>query len=114
MADQKTNQRKIGVREVLLGSILLNKEVLRWLPIVGMIAFLGLLMIATRFKGEKILRATVEVQDEVKDLRSKSATLGAELISVSRYSEILREVQKRNLGLKQAAEPPVKLKVKEL
>lgn len=114
MADQKTKHRKVGVREVLLGSILLNKEVLRWLPIVGMIAFLGLLMIATRFKGEKILRATVEVQEEVKDLRSQSATLGAELIKVSRYSAILKEVQKRDLGLKQATEPPVKIKVKKL
>lgn len=114
METNKKSQRKVGVREVLMGSVLLNSEVLRWLPVVGLIAFLGLLMISTRFRGEKILRETVEVQEEVKDLRSESATLSAELINMSRYSVILREVHKRELGLKQASEPPKKLKVKKL
>ncbi|MFA9388645.1 MAG: FtsL-like putative cell division protein [Prolixibacteraceae bacterium] len=114
MATEKPTNRKVGVREVILGSVLLNKEVLRWLPVVGMIAFLGLLMISTRFKGEKILRASVEVQEEVKELRSESSTLEAELINISRYSEVLRRVQDQNMGLKQATEPPVKIKVKKL
>ena len=114
MAEKKVNKNKVGVRQVILGSILLNKEVLRWLPVVGMIAFLGLLMIANRFKGEKILRATVEIQEQVKELRSESATIENELINMTRYSEILKEVQGRNMGLKQPADPPVKLKVKKL
>lgn len=114
MEANKKNQRKVGVREVLMGNVLLHSEVVRWLPLVGLIALLGLLMIATRFKGEKILRTTVEVQEEVKELRSESATLSAELINMSRYSVVLKEVQKRELGLKQATEPPKKLKVKKL
>lgn len=114
MEEAKKNQRKLKVKDVLNGSILLNSEVLRWLPVVGLIAFLGLLMISTRFKGEKIIRETVEVQEEVKELRSESATLSAELINMSRYSVVLKEVQKRELGLKQATRPPKKLKVKKL
>lgn len=114
MDEKATNKRKVGVREVVLGSIFLNREVLRWLPIVGFIAFLGLLMISNRFKGEKILRATVEVQEDVKELRSESATVDAELMNMSRYSEVLKDVQQKNLGLKQASEPPMKIKVKRL
>lgn len=114
MAQKKNSKQKVGVRQVILGSVLLNKEVLRWLPVVGMIAFLGLLMIANRFKGEKIIRATVEVQEQVKELRSESATLETELINMTRYSEILKEVQDRNMGLKQPSDPPIKLKVKKL
>lgn len=114
MANKTSNQAKVGVRQVILGSVLLNKEVLRRLPIVGMIAFLGLLMIANRFKGEKILRATVEVQEQVKELRSESASIEKELIGVTRYSKILEEVQKRNMALGHPSEPPIKIKVDKL
>ncbi|MDA3930635.1 MAG: FtsL-like putative cell division protein [Prolixibacteraceae bacterium] len=114
MATKKSNTRKVGVRQVLLGSVLLNREVLRWLPVVGMVAFLGLLMISNRFKGEKIIRATVEFQEEVKELRSESATIEAELMNMSRYSQVLKVVNRKGLGLKQPSEPPVKIKVQKL
>ena len=114
MAKKTSNNRKVGVRQVLLGSIFLNKEVLRWLPLVGMIAFLGLLMISNRFKGEKILRATVELQEEVKELRSESSTIEAELMNMSRFSEVLKTVERKGLGLKQPQEPPMKIKVEKL
>lgn len=104
---------KVGVREVLLGSIFLNKEVLRWLPIVGLLALMGLLMISNRFRGEKILREMVVVQEEVKDLKSESATIEAKLMKMSRYSEVLKEINKRGIGLEQPTEPPVKIKVKK-
>jgi len=109
----KSKHKKIGLREVLLGSVFLNKEVMRWLPIVGLLVLVGLVMISNRFKGEKILRELVEVQSEVKELRSESATIEAELMNMSRYSEVLRSVNEKGLGLKQPSNPPVKIKVKE-
>ncbi|HKK81542.1 MAG TPA: FtsL-like putative cell division protein, partial [Prolixibacteraceae bacterium] len=62
---------------------------MRWLPFVGILVLMGLVMISNRFKGEKILRELVVVQEEVKELRSESATIEAELMNMSRYSEIL-------------------------
>ncbi|MBN1767305.1 MAG: hypothetical protein JXR50_03980 [Prolixibacteraceae bacterium] len=108
-----SKHKKIGLREVLLGSVFLNKEVMRWLPIVGLLVLVGLVMISNRFKGEKILRELVEVQSEVKELRSESATIEAELMNMSRYSEVLRSVNDKGLGLKQPSNPPVKIKVKK-
>jgi cell division protein FtsL len=110
---QKSKHHKVGLRQVFLGSIFLNKEVLRWLPIVGLMALMGLLMISNRFRGETILRETVIVQEDVKDLRSEAATIEAELMNMSRYSQILKEVNRRGLGLAQPAEPPVKIKVEK-
>lgn len=111
---KKVKNRKVGVRQVLLGSIFLNKEVLRWLPLVGLFAFFGLLLISNRFKGEKILRATVELQEEVKELRSESVTIEAELMNMSKYSEVLKAVERKGVGLEQPNEPPVKIKVEKL
>lgn len=114
MAKKVGNKKRIGVRQVLLGSIFMNKEVTRWLPLFGLIAFLGLLMISNRFKGEKVLRKTVEVQSVVKELRSESATIEAELMNMSRYSEMLKLVDRKGMELKQPSTPPVKIKVDKL
>ncbi len=108
---KKSKHKKVGFRDVILGSIFLNREIMRWIPLIGMLVVMGLLMISNRFKGEKILRELVVVQEEVKELRSESATIEAELMNMSRYSEILKSINKKGLGLKQPAEPPVKIKI---
>jgi hypothetical protein len=113
MAEQSKKKKKISVRQVLLGNILVNDQVLKWMPVVGLLTFLGLLMISSRFKGEKILRKMVVVQDSVRNLRSESSTIEAELMIRSRYSTIVREVEKKGLGLKQPDQPPVKIIVRD-
>jgi len=113
MTGQTKKKKNINIRQILLGNILVNEQVLKWMPVVGLLTFLGLLMISTRFKGEKILRKMVVVQDSVRDLRSESSTIEAELMIYSRYSTILREVERKGLGLKQPDEPPVKIIVRD-
>jgi hypothetical protein len=113
MAEQSKKKKKISVRQILLGNILVNDQVLKWMPVVGLLTFLGLLMISSRFKGEKILRKMVVVQDSVRNLRSESSTIEAELMVRSRYSTIEREVEKKGLGLKQPDQPPVKIFVRD-
>ena len=113
MATQSKKNKRINFRQILLGNILVNEQVLRWMPVVGLVTFLGLLMISTRFRGEKILRKMVVVQDSVRNLRSESATIEADLMILSRYSTILNEVEKKGLGLKQPDEPPVKIIVRD-
>jgi hypothetical protein len=113
MTDKSKKKKNITFKQILLGNVLVNDQVIKWMPVVGLLTFLGLLMISTRFKGEKILRKMVVVQDSVRDLRSESATIEAELMVRSRYSTILQEVEKRGLGLKQPDEPPVKIIVRD-
>jgi hypothetical protein len=113
MANNSKKNKKINFRQILLGNILVNKQTLKWMPVVGLLTFLGLLMISTRFKGEKILRKMVVVQDSVRNLRSESATVEAELMIRCRYSTIVNEVEKKGLGLKQPNEPPVKIIVRD-
>ena len=96
-----------------MGNIFLNQQVLKWMPTIALLTFLGLLMISTRFKGEKTLRKMVEVQEMVKELRSESSTVESELMKLSRYSAITKEVEKRGLDLKQSEKPPMKIYVKK-
>ena len=112
-AEKTKKSKNISFKQILLGNILVSDQVLRWMPVVGLVTFLGLLMISTRFKGEKILRKMVVVQDSVRDLRSESATIEADLMIRSSYSTILKEVDRRGLQLKQPKEPPVKIIVRD-
>ena len=113
MANNSKKSKKINFKQILLGNILVNEQVLKWMPVVGLITFLGLLMISSRFKGEKILRKMVVIQDSVRNLRSESATIEADLMTLTRYSTVLKEVEKKGLGLKQSNEPPVKIIVRD-
>lgn len=97
------------LREFLLGSIFLSKDVSTWMPVVALLVFLGLVMITNRFRGEKIVREMVIVQEEVKELRSESATIDTRLVNMCKYSEVIKRVNQEGLGLKQAKTPPYKI-----
>jgi len=46
---------------------------------------------------------------EVKNLRAEQITIAAELMYISKPSEVSANVNAKNLGLKQSVEPPKKL-----
>ncbi|HPR33464.1 MAG TPA: FtsL-like putative cell division protein [Prolixibacteraceae bacterium] len=110
---EKISTRKVGLRQIVLGSVLINENVNRWLPVVALLTVIGLIMISNRFRGEKILREMVLVQEQVKERKSESVTLEAELMNRSRYSEVLNETRRKGLNLVQSDVPPVKLKRKK-
>jgi len=109
--EEKKKKQKISLKQVLLGNILLHEQVTKWMPVILFLAFMGILMIASRFRGEKVLRKMVVVQDSVRELRSESSLVESELMMLTKYSTIEKEVEKRNLGLKIANRPPVKIEV---
>ena len=106
-------KQKVGVRQVLLGSVLLNDSVLKGLPAVLLMTLVGLVMITNRFKGEKIIRETVMVQDSIKILKLQSVTIEAELVSLSRFSRIQKECEELGLGLEKSEDPPIKIELKK-
>ncbi|HPS12609.1 MAG TPA: FtsL-like putative cell division protein [Prolixibacteraceae bacterium] len=113
MADSSKKHTKLSFKQIILGNILVTEGVTKWFPVIGLITFMGLVMISSHFRGEKILRKMVVVQDSVRNLRSQSATIEAELMVRTQYSTVMKDVQKKGLGLVQSDEPPVKIYVKK-
>lgn len=109
--EQKEKKPKVSFKQILLGNILLHNQVIKWMPVIVFLGFMGLLMISSRFKGEKVLRKMVTIQDSVRALRSESSVVESELMMLTKYSTIEKEVEKRGLGLKLANKPPVKIEV---
>lgn len=101
------------LKELMSGSMITDKIILKNLGFLFLLTFLGALYIANRFHAERITRETAKLQREVRDLRSEALATSAELMEASRQSEVLRQVKMRELGLEELREPPYKLVVRK-
>ena len=111
--DNNIKQPKTGsfMKELLSGSMVSEKLILKNLGYVSLITLLAALYIANRFHAEKITRETTKLIREVKDLRSEALSTSADLMYVSRQSEVYRLVRERGLNLEEMKAPPYKLLV---
>jgi hypothetical protein len=112
--DQKIEQgenRKGSVWDVFDGSVLTRDRVVRQLPFALFITFLIILYIGNRYHAEKLIRETITLQTELKELRARAISTASELEFISRQSEVAKLVERQGLGLKEAVKPPVKITV---
>jgi hypothetical protein len=116
MADSGTNKSKedkqLGfIKELLSGSMVSEKLILKNLGYISFVTFLAAVYIGNRFHAERITRETAKVLREVKDLRAESISTSANLMYASRQSEVYRLVKERGLNLEEMKSPPYKLLV---
>jgi len=99
------------LKELLSGSIVSEKIILKNLGYVLLITLLAAIYIGNRFHAEKITRETAKLSREVKDLRAESLSTSADLMYISKQSEVYRQVKGRGLNLEELKAPPYKLLV---
>jgi hypothetical protein len=99
------------MKELLSGSMVSEKLILKNLGYVSLLTFLAALYIGNRFHAEKITRETAKLNREVRDLRSESLSTSADIMSVSKQSEVFRLVREKGLNLEELKSPPYKLLV---
>jgi len=100
------------IKDLLSGTIVTDKLILKNLGFLFLLTFLGAIYIANRFHAEKITRESARLQREVRDLRSESLSTSASLMHESNQSEVFRLVKEHDLGLEELREPPYKLIVR--
>ena len=69
--------------------------------------------IGNRYKSEDQLSKIAQLEREINDLRYESITTSAELMSVSRQSEVARLVKKRGIDLKESIKAPQRIYIKD-
>lgn len=114
-ADTGTDRKKELGRSSFMGfidgSVLTRDFVMRQLPFIIFMAILAILYIGNRYHAEKLVRRGGELQTELKELRAEAITVSAELMHLSRQSEVLKLLEKNNLDLAESVEPPKKIVV---
>jgi cell division protein FtsL len=114
--DQTEEQKEIRkgpLKELLDGSLLTREAVVRQLPYILFVTFLAVIYIGNRYHAEKVVRETTILQNQIRELRSESISIEAELMDISKQSEVVLLVQQRGLDLKESVEPPKKIIIPE-
>jgi hypothetical protein len=101
------------IKEWLDGSVLTREAVLRQLPFILFLTLLAFIYIGNRYHAEKLVRRANHLHRELRDLRAQAITTSAELMHISRQSEVLKLVRSKDLELKESMEPPKKIVVKK-
>lgn len=114
MTDNINNNKKKQktgsfIKELLSGSMVSEKLILKNLGYIALITLLAAIYIGNRFQAERITRETSRLQKLVKDLRAEALATSANLMYVSRQSEVLRMVKEKELNLEELKTPPFKL-----
>lgn len=99
------------IKELLSGSMVSEKIILKNLGYVSLITLLAAIYIGNRFHAEKITRESTRLQREVKDLRAESLSTSADLMYISKQSQVYSLVRDKGLNLEELKTPPYKLLV---
>jgi hypothetical protein len=113
--ESNNKQAKPGsfLKELLSGNTISEKIILNNLGYISLVTLLAAIYIGNRFHAEKITRETTRLQREVKDLRAEALSTSADLMFVSRQSEVQRLVGEKGLNLEELKVPPYKLLVRK-
>lgn len=112
--DQKKEDKelhKIDIKKLISGRLFGGDFLQQNFRFILFMAFLAALYITNRYQAEKLLRRSVKLQDELKELRAESISTASELMYHSRQTQVKLLVDERGLGLKEAVEPPKKIKM---
>jgi Bacteriodetes cell division protein (FtsL-like) len=106
---EKKDGSKAKFRDVLDGSLLTRENVISQLPFVLFLTLLLVIYIGNRYHAERVIRRTLNLQTELRELRAKSISTASELEYLSNQSQVARLVAQKNTGLKYSEKPPVKI-----
>jgi cell division protein FtsL len=105
----KQTKSSAFLKDLLSGSTISEKIILKNLGYVFLVTFLAAIYIGNRFHAEKVTREMTRLQREVRDLKAESLSTSADLMDISRQSEVYREVKEKGLNLEELKTPPYKL-----
>ena len=114
--DQKVEQREIRratIWDVFDGTLLTRGKVVRQLPFVLFLTMLIIIYIGNRYHAEKLIRESLRLQTELKELRARAISTASELEFISKQTEVLKLIEHHKLGLKEATAPPNKIMVEK-
>ena len=112
MEEKKKNSR-FTLGELLNGKFF-EREIFVRNKLLLFIIFLMLVAnITVRYKTAKVLREVDKLDRDVKELRAHSISVAADIIKLTRPSEILDRIKNNNLGLEPSRVPPRKIYVEK-
>lgn len=103
-------EKSFSLRDLLDGNVLTRKAVLKQSRFILLLVLVAFLSIANRNHAEHTVIQLNRLQSDVKELRARAISTSSELVKKSRQYEVIRLVERYELGLEESLEPPKILK----
>lgn len=97
-------------RDILNGNILTKKFFKKQYGLMTMIAVLAFLYVDNRYYCETQLAKEIKLKKEIQDLKYESMTISADLMTISRQSNVRNTVNSSGLNLIETYTPPIVIK----
>jgi hypothetical protein len=95
------------LRDVLNGNILTKRFIQKQYGLIIMIAVLAFMYVDNRYYCETQLAKEIQLKKKIQDVKYESLTISAELMTISRQSNVLKMINERGVNLIQTATPPI-------
>lgn len=96
-----------SVRDILNGNILTNRFIKKQYMLVLMLVVLSIFYIDNRYTSEKQLKQVAELKKQIQDAKYESLTISAELVEISRQSNVYKLLQERGIPVKPGNTPAI-------
>lgn len=96
-----------SVRDILNGNILTKKFFQKQYGLIIMIAVLTFLYVDNRYYCETQLAKEIDLKKKIQDGKYESLTISAELMEISRQSNVMKAVNDNGLDLIENTTPPI-------
>ena len=96
---KRTSKTKKAVRSILSGSVLSSPEMKKLYPYLLATALLLLLLITSTFYIQKLYRQQQRLDNEIKELRTRSIELSAERVQQTSRSSIVKRAKRQGLDI---------------
>lgn len=101
------------MKEVMSGEVLGSEQLIKHLPFVIFLVFLGLIYIGIGFSAEGSVRKINKDKSELKEMRSEYITIKSDLMYATKQSELIKILHQRGLTLEESFQPPKKIEITE-
>ncbi len=108
MAEEEKDSGRLrrNFRGFMSGGLLRRPNVLRKLPYVFFVLLLMLLYIAGGYHTQQLNRRYIRLNNEVKELRTKSLSINEMRMTATRQSEIIERLRQAGIELEESVVPP--------
>ena len=104
---KEPNKVSKSFASVFSGNFLSSDNVVKQLPFIFFLTFLGILYIANGYYAQRTVRDLQKVSDELKALRSEYITIKSDLNYNSKQSQVAQATEP--YGIKESTIPPTKI-----
>lgn len=106
-SEDLSDLKSSSVRDILNGNILTKRFIQKQYGLLLLIAVLAFLYVDNRYYCETQLAKEIELKKKIQDVKYESLTISAELMQLSRQSNVLKMINERGVNLIRTTTPPI-------